>query len=134
MAGGRPTIYSDELAAEICAEIALGNSLASIVRRDDMPAMTTVYRWLSENSAFRELYTRAREDQADTMADIMTDIADTATADTVQQARLRIDTRKWIASKLKPKKYGDKVQQEITGEAGGPVAFVIRDMTKEGGK
>lgn len=124
---GRPTLYSDELAADICAEIAQGNSLASIVRRDDMPAMTTVYRWLTENAFFRELYMRAREDQADTMADIMTDIADMATADTVKQARLRIDTRKWIASKLKPKKYGDKLG--LTDGEGGPLQVIVQSFS-----
>ena len=129
MAGGRPTVFSDDLADDICAKLAEGKSLASICRENNMPSIRSVYGWLRVYPEFLQAYTRAREDQADTMADIMTDIADTATADTVQQARLRIDTRKWIASKLKPKKYGDKVQQEITGEAGGPVQIqAIRNV------
>lgn len=124
MAGGRPTVFSDDLADDICAKLAEGKSLASICRENNMPSIRSVYGWLRVYPEFLQAYTRAREDQADTMADIMTDIADTATADTVQQARLRIDTRKWIASKLKPKKYGDKLG--LTDGDGGPLQVIVQ--------
>lgn len=72
--------------------------------------------------------TRAREAQADTLADEILDIADDATndfmmteqglkydGDSVQRSRLRVDSRKWLAGKLRPKKYGDKIETEHTG-------------------
>ena len=74
--------------------------------------METVYRWLRERRDFRERYARAHDDRADSLADEITDIADDVTQGTmeeIQAARLRVDTRKWIASKLKPLKWGEYV-------------------------
>jgi hypothetical protein len=70
-----------------------------------MPGFATVKRWLSENADFQAQYARAREEQADFYADEIIQIADTCT-DT-NKARLQIDARKWKASKLAPKKYGN---------------------------
>lgn len=84
-----------------------------------MPACGTVFRWLAEQEKFQEQYTRARETQADAIADEIIQIADDATDPA--KARVQIDARKWYAGKVKPKKYGDKVVQELTGEGGGPV-------------
>jgi hypothetical protein len=93
-----------------------------------MPGKATVFRWLGVHEAFRDQYARAREAQADTLADEMLDIADDGDNDWMERkgedgqslgwrengeaigrSKLRLDTRKWIASKLKPKKYGDKL-------------------------
>lgn len=109
---GRPSDYSQELADSICERLADGESLRSICSADDMPAKTTVFRWLGANQEFRDQYARAREEQAESLADEITEIADTA--DDAQIARLRIDARKWVASKLKPKRYGDRL--ELSGE------------------
>jgi hypothetical protein len=116
----RPSDFSLDLAAEICARLAEGQPLVKICRDDAMPGTSTVYRWLADKPEFRELYARAREDQADTLADEIIDIADQKdgeadTPDSVNRARLRVDARKWIASKLKPKRYGDKIDHEHTG-------------------
>ena len=111
---GRPTDYTDEKAKEICALLASGMSLIKICQRDDMPNRVTVYRWLLNNSDFSDQYTRAREEQADFYADEITDIADTE--EDPQKARVRIDARKWVASKLKPKKYGDRLDVTSGGE------------------
>lgn len=81
-----------------------------------MPSMTSVFRWLGhkdkegDNSfaLFREQYARAREAGADAMADDAVDIADNPDIDP-NHKRIMVDTRKWFTSKLKPKKYGDKV-------------------------
>lgn len=130
---GRPSIYSIELAAAICARLASGEPLVRICRDDGMPNVTTVYQWLATKPDFANLYARAREDQADTLADEIVAIADevqvgekrvtkadggieTTTGDMVDRSRLRIDARKWVAAKLKPKKYGERIQQEITGK------------------
>ena len=86
-----------------------------------MPPISTVMDWLIKHKDFSEQYACAREAQADALFDDCIDIADTATLEEVQQARLRIDTRKWMAGKLKPKKYSDKITQEITGKDGAPL-------------
>jgi len=142
-AGGRPSKYSPDLAAAICAELADGRSLRSVCRDEGMPDKATVFRWLAEHEAFRDQYARAKEESADAMVDDMIDIADDSrndwmekagddagagwllNGDHVQRTKVRIDTRKWIASKLKPKKYGDKVQQEVSGPNGGPVPMMV---------
>ena len=127
MGVGRPTDYTPELAARICAGIADGQSLRKICREDDMPALSTVFLWIGKYPTFSEQYAKARDTQADAMAEDILDIADMPPALTaegkvdagdVADKRLRIDTRKWIASKLKPKKYGEKLEQEIKGEMG----------------
>jgi hypothetical protein len=102
---GRPSKFSDKLADRICERIANGESLRSICADKNEPGKRTVMTWLSSNEAFRHQYARAREDQADHYADEIIEIADNE-ADT-NRARVRIDARKWKASKLAPKRYGD---------------------------
>ncbi len=142
--GGRPTIYSEDLAINICARLAAGEPLVKMCRDESMPGVTSVYRWLASNEVFREMYTRAREDQADTLADEIITIADesqmgtktttrtngvtdTVTGDMVERSKLRVDARKWIASKLKPKKYGEFMRQEHSGTDGKPMEIKIVD-------
>jgi hypothetical protein len=108
----RPSDYTPEVADGICEQIALGKSLRAICRGDDMPDASTVYRWLSWNEAFREQYARAREDQADSHADEIIDIADNEMEDP-NSRRVRIDARKWVAAKLKPKKYGERIDHNL---------------------
>ena len=116
-AGGRPTTFSKERAEAICARIAQGEGLKGICRADDMPAAWTVYRWLrmKEHAEFCDMYARAREDQQEHWADEIIEIADLASYN-VHQARLRIDTRKWLMAKLAPRKYGDFKTLEHTGQ------------------
>lgn len=137
---GQPTTYSEETANLICAALMEGYSLRKICSAEDMPACSTVFKWLAEHEEFSEQYARAREVQADTMADEIVDIADDGSNDTyedddghvktnydvIARSRLRVDARKWIASKLKPKKYGEKVQNEITGKDGGEISIGVR--------
>ena len=105
---GRPSTYSEAVANDICERIALGNSLRSICMGDDMPHMSTVFKWLGQQPTFAENYTRAREAQADAIVDDILDIADDKSLDP-NDRRIRIDTRKWLAGKMRPKKYSDKV-------------------------
>jgi hypothetical protein len=132
---GRHSTFDEDTASRICELIADGRSLKSICQDDGMPDKSTVFRWLSSNEAFRDNYTRAREAQADAIFDEILDIADEdqttvkATGESgeivtfdsvaVQRNRLRIDARKWMAGKLRPKKYGDKI--EIAGDAENPL-------------
>lgn len=113
---GRPSTYTVETATEICVQIASGRSLAAICRDETMPGISTVYRWLALHEGFRELYARAREDQADTLADEILLIADEAIDP--QIGRLRVDARKWVAAKLKPRKYGDKMETTVNAGSG----------------
>lgn len=142
-AGGRPSTYSPDLAAAICAELADGRSLRSVCRDDGMPDRATVFRWLAAHQEFRDQYARAKDEAADALADDILEIADdgrndwmeraggdagagwTLNGEHIQRSRVRIDARKWIAAKLKPKKYGDKVEQTIQG-GDNPVEQVIR--------
>ena len=104
---GRPLEYDQDTADRICEGLASGLSLRKICLAEEMPSVSTVCKWLTRVPEFAEQYAHAREAQADTMADEIVDIAD-ASADDPKLGRLRVDARKWVAAKLKPKKYGDK--------------------------
>lgn len=94
----------------------MGKSLRKICAADDMPGLSTVMEWLQKFPDFAEQYTRARELQADTHADEIVDIADDAAADPdAASRRVRVEARKWVASKLKPKTYGDRTAVEHSG-------------------
>ena len=95
----------------ICEMLAAGQSMAQICRSKAMPAQSTVYRWIAESAEFSERYARAREIQADMLADEIIEIADACEpeAAAVAKAKARIDARKWLAARLAPKKYGDRV-------------------------
>jgi hypothetical protein len=109
--------YSPEQVAtakeRVCKEIAEGMSLRSICAAEDMPSVETVRVWLIDDGEFSVQYARAREEQADYYADEIIDIADAAKD--ANLARLQIDARKWKASKLQPKKYGDKIDLNHSG-------------------
>jgi hypothetical protein len=112
---GRPPNPSNpQIKTRICLEIAEGKSLRSICLAHDMPASQTVRVWLALDAEFAAQYARAREEQADYYADEIIEIADTA--EDANLARLRIDARKWKASKLRPKKYGEKL--DLTSDDG----------------
>lgn len=109
----RPSKFTDNLADKICERLADGESMRSVCRDPKMPAMTTVFRWLRENDEFRQQYEVAKDEAADAMIEDIVDIADNSDSDNIQVDRLRVDVRKWAASKLKPKKYGDKQQIDM---------------------
>jgi len=137
MPGGRPTKYNKRLADKICNALADGKSLRKICNPKDMPNRGTVYRWLGENEKFNNQYARAKREMAEDMAEEILEIADDTSMDmgfkksedkdgkgatpfvdkeNIQRSRVRIDTRKWLMSKLIPKKYGDKQEIEHSGE------------------
>nr|DAV25887.1 MAG TPA: terminase small subunit [Caudoviricetes sp.] len=100
-----------ELEERICEMLAQGHSMAEICRRKDMPAESTVYKWLAEGGVFSERYAHAREQQADLYADEIIEIADNCppVQEEIAKAKVRIDARKWKAARLAPKKYGDRL-------------------------
>lgn len=128
MAAGRPSTYTPYIAEQICNRLIDGESLANICRDESMPSATTVFNWLHEHSEFLDNYTRAREAQAEKLADELIEIADDDSRDAVkdlgaiERARLKIETRKWVASKLRPKKYGSFKSVELKGELELPAA------------
>lgn len=128
-AGGRPSIYSPDLAAAICERLVTGESLRAICRDPDMPAISSVFLWMSVHKGFSEQYARARAEQADAKFDELEELAATATPETASVVKLQVDTRKWVLSRMAPKKYGDKVQQEVSGPNGGPV--VVEAITRK---
>ena len=108
MAGGRPTLYTAELGDLICEGVARKTPLAKLCDSDDkMPACRTVYGWLRIHKEFMHNYTRAKEDQADYLVEEALEIADDAGIESSDK-RIRVDTRKWIASRFNAKKYGEK--------------------------
>lgn len=130
---GRPSDYSAEIADAICARLAGGESLRTVCKDDDMPSTVTAFAWMRKHPEFLNQYARAKEEAADALVEEMLDIADDGTNDWmekhdadgacigyqlngehVQRSKVRIDARKWIAAKLKPKKYGEKV--DISGQ------------------
>ena len=128
---GRPSSFTQEIADEICERISDGESLRSICSEERLPNKATIFRWLGANKNFSDQYTRAREVQADALFDDVLSIADDGRNDWVERkdqedanlgwrengeairrSQLRIDARKWMAGKLRPKKYGDKLELE----------------------
>lgn len=137
----RPSIYTDEIANLVCERLMGGQSLRTICADEGMPGMTTVFRWLQSNDAFRKQYTLARQVQAEVMVDEIISISDDGSNDTyetengpavntdvIARSRLRVDSRKWFASKLAPKIYGDRVSHEHAGPEGGPIQTITRTI------
>ena len=138
-----------EAVAAVLEELASGASLIATCKREGLPSFTTFMRWLAEEGeageSLRDQYARAREAQAEVIAEDILTIADEectmVKADkhgsrdddgdgntevvfdstAVQRNRLRVDARKWLLSKMAPKKYGDKIQAEHTGANGGAI-------------
>lgn len=110
---GRPDSYNQTTADRLCRYLAVGESLRKATKHEGMPSIQTVFTWMRNHPDFLEQYTRAKQEAADALVEEMLDIADSETPD-VNRDRLRVETRKWIAAKLKPKKYGEKMQVDNT--------------------
>lgn len=116
----KPTEFSEELWLEICNRLSDGQSLRKVCEDPEMPIKTTVLRWLRDKEELRAQYARAKEESADAFAEEMLEIAreaDVKNGNAIQKARLEIDTMKWLMSKQKPKKYGDKLDVTSDGKA-----------------
>jgi len=130
---GRQTVYSQQVAEEVCDRLAAGESLISISTDPRMPPRSTVIEWVEDNrEGFAEQYMRARSRGYERMAEELVAISDADCTFAgqpdpalVQQARLRVDTRKWMLSKMLPKKYGDRVVQELVGDGDRPIVSRI---------
>lgn len=134
---GRPTLYTEELADEICTRLAEGEGLKTICRSNGMPDAHTVRDWaFDEAHPFAPRYARARDLQAEHYAELMrtvsaapvpekTDADGNPRADLMrvelERRKQEVDGLKWITSRLAPKRWGDRVTQEVSGPGGGPV-------------
>ncbi|WP_217469038.1 terminase small subunit protein [Burkholderia lata] len=136
----RTSGFTESIAKKICEKIIDGMTLRQIGDTDGMPSKTTILRWLGDDRyvSFRDQYARARELQSEAMADDILEIADDGRNDwmeiiskdgdsvgwrvngeAVQRSKLRVETRKWLMSKMLPKKYGAiKIDSEGGGEGG----------------
>lgn len=127
---GAGTHFTQAIGDQICGLLAQGLSLMSICSMEGMPDTTTIYAWRRRFPSFSLAYAQAREDAADAFADEILAIADDRSDDwkldettntwkpdhdIVNRAKLRVDARKWIAAKLKPATYSDRVEARISG-------------------
>ena len=118
---GRPSSFSQDIADRLCEQLALGKSLRTVCLDESLPCVATVFNWMRTQPSFLEQYTRAKQEATDALADEIQDIADDGSNDWMQvkkgkgfvpmvdrehvdRSRLRIETRKWLMAKMKPKK------------------------------
>jgi hypothetical protein len=124
---GRPTIFTEILAAKICQRIADGESIRAICSDSDMPSTTAIFRWIANGKydGFRQLYESSMQIRLETLGDGLIELADAPIernaagaidSAAVQMRRLQIETRRWILSKLLPRKYGDRMGLDHQGE------------------
>lgn len=130
---GRPSSYSHKIAEKICLLISSeSKGLRAICNEhDDLPSAKTVYGWLGDEDKkeFRNLYARAKDSQVEILVDEIIEISDFTANDTIEtdkgpipdnewiaRSRLRVDSRKWIAAKLMPKKYGDRLEVDLNNK------------------
>lgn len=138
---GRPCLYTPEIAESLCTRLAQGESLRAICRDPDMPHESTVRSWAlnlkGDYTEFATQYAMARRIGFESMADDLIEIADDSEQDMIEtesgprmnsefvaRSRIRIDTRKWMLSKVLPKIYGDKLT--LAGDEDAPLKTVNR--------
>ena len=124
---GRPTKWPPEhpVWREIVARVSAGKSLSTVLRDDGMPGWATFQDMLAGDDKLRQAYDKAVQDRADRMADEILELSDeempaglegAMASAWVQQKRMQVDARKWIASKLKPRTYGDRIDMTVRDE------------------
>lgn len=124
----RPNPLDPGIADQIAERLASGESMKQICADPFMPVESQVYLYMAKDEAFRSTIAYAREAQQEFEADNCVALADGATADNWQAVKLQIWARQWRASKMAPKKYGDKIQQEVTGKDGAPFTVVVSSV------
>jgi len=145
---GSPTIYNTKLADKICEVVAtsnLGTNKLCLIHKAWMPSQDTIYKWRYRHQKFAENYAKAKAQQAELLAEEIIDIADDGFNDTyiddeglvktdsdvIQRSRLRVDTRKWYASKLAPKIYGDARRVENLESQNAELIAEMKELRQE---
>jgi len=132
MPAGRPTDYTEKIGNKLCALITMGKSLNSILEDEDkdsdFPSRVTVYAWFTKHPEFLNNYTRAKDQSGDADNDRIAEVAEDVLSGKIDPnaARVGIAALQWMAGKKKPKKYGDKIQTEHSGNLG------LTDLTDVG--
>ena len=130
-------LYPEATLVEILARITGGESLNRICMSEDMPSRKTFFEWVSADESIMGRYRMAMAMRADYHAEQIIEIADDGTNDTYKdeqgnvkvdtdvlgRSRLRVDARKWVASKLLPKVYGDIINATLSGPDGGTIKY-----------
>ena len=143
---GRPSIPFDPVvAAEVIDIVKQGRGMLAVSRLPGMPGHEVLWRWMDEDEGFANAYRRARAAQADSLADEVEIMAEaeprTYTDDKgvvrvdpgwVAWQRARAESKRWLASKLLPKIYGDRIAVDGDGAVG--IAIQVNLTTPEGGK
>jgi hypothetical protein len=133
--GGRPDtgpVYTDEIAEEICDRLASGEPLAVICRDAHMPDEKAVRKWtVTRAETFGPMYARARDFGFDSIAEGILELGEDRSEcigpdgyvdnGEIQRLRMLSDNRRWLLAKMRPKKYGDRVVQEIVGDGDNPL-------------
>lgn len=109
---GRPRKDKDAILDEIIERLSQGESLRQICQDDRMPTARTVYNWVHEREDVEAAYLKSREAQADLVVDELLGIADNEESD-VNRDRLKIDTRKWLAARMLPKRYSERQTLDV---------------------
>jgi len=118
---GRPSTFDQQVADRICELMAEGNDMGTICEMAGMPSRSTVSRWAAARPDFAEQCARAREALADFELDRLKRIAEECTEENVNSTRVKLNHYQWRLMKIAPRRYGDRVQTEITGPNGGPM-------------
>ena len=135
---GRPSSYDPLVAAAICEGLAQGMSLRTVMKSEGMPHLSSVFLWLAKYPEFSDQYAKAKQNGVEALAEDLIEIADNGTNDWMERndpenpgyrvngehinrSRLRVETRKWVMSKLAPKKYGEHGVVALTGADGGAI-------------
>lgn len=114
----------------LCDHLASGLSMQKACAEEGMPSKSVVYQRMAADEEFRTRIARAREAQQEAIIDETVEMADTATADDWQVVKLRIWARQWRASKLAPKKYGDKLDVTSGGDRVGRDPNEVEAVTR----
>jgi hypothetical protein len=124
---GRPvSVYSPDLAAEICRRVSNGETLRQVCRIPGMPPESTVRGWVTTDlDGFSARYARARECQCEAWADDLVSISEERDSEP-NDRRVRIDTKRWPMSKLLPRRYGDRVVH--AGDPAAPINHLVSDI------
>jgi hypothetical protein len=123
--GGRPVVFGIDNPCwkTICEQMSIGKSLSTAIKAEGMPSYHAVMLMVKNNPEFRTMYEKAIESRADRLAEEILELADEQMPEGlegplasawVQQKRMQVDARKWVASKLKPKVYGDRIDVAVT--------------------
>ncbi len=138
---GRPSDYTQEMANEICQDISSGKSLRAICRDENRPSIATIFKWMRDYPDFLKQYEVATSERADYQLEELNDIGEEAvnyakTSDdknvsaVITAYKLKADNMRWTMSKIKPKKYGEKVDVTSDGEKIQNTILVKFDDTK----